>query len=219
MNKYLNIKELRDQLDISLMQLKKLKLDNHRKQIVATRLLVQRNSLKFLNTKITQTLVGVLKKIKCHSPHDKKTNIFEVINAIIERVEEAWGKYDVVFRENKELINELNAKNEEITFLTETLKNTDSKTLESTFYVPPIENKQGDRLSEEAQPRVAGQVIDHKIAWNSSWEAAPISPINFKPFKKTKMRSKKEIEQEIEQIEHLKKYCIEKIGIVEKVEK
>lgn len=99
----------------------RLKADNHRKQATATRLLVQRNTARFLADKIILMLRETLLGAKCKVA--RETTPFEMLSVVQELVAEAWGKYETVIKENNKLRQEVNAAREERAILTETIRN------------------------------------------------------------------------------------------------
>src|SRR4029077_17978194 len=92
--------------------IKKLKRENYRKQMLVTRLLVQRNNERFFITKIKMALFKAFNKIGAQTGNN--FNVFDAINILIERASLSWNKYEKLLIREKELIRTNNALREEI---------------------------------------------------------------------------------------------------------
>lgn len=88
-----------------------LKKSSYQNQAVATRLIVQRNTARFLNDKITNTIREYLKKANCKV--NRESSIFEMLSLVGELIDEAWRKHETVLHENARLRESNNMLREE----------------------------------------------------------------------------------------------------------
>jgi len=95
-------------------ELERLKRENYRKQMLATRLLLQRNHKDFFISKIKFALAESLQKVGGRP--NPNFNIFEAINVLTERAVARWDKYEKLLLNNQELIKKNNILNEEINY-------------------------------------------------------------------------------------------------------
>lgn len=130
-----------------------LKKNSYQNQAVATRLIVQRNTSRFLNDKITNTIRECLRKANCKV--SRESSIFEMLSLVGELIDEAWRKHETVLRENSRLRESNNILREENAVFHRRSKNRDKLINEEDMDVfSPIDASEIDeRLSERLSAR------------------------------------------------------------------
>jgi regulator of replication initiation timing len=106
-------------LAVLKQEISTLRKENYHKQNVATRLIVQRNTFRFLNDKISNTLHSILRRAQCRT--GKEASIFEALSVVTEIVNEAWGKYEIIFKERNQMRDKINVLQEENSILKQKL--------------------------------------------------------------------------------------------------
>ena len=118
-------------------ELERLKRENYRKQMLATRLLLQRNNKDFFISKIKFALAQSLEKVGGRPNHN--FNIFEAINILTERAAARWEKYEKALLNSKELLKKNNLLNEEIHYFDHEadISISSDQTERSEHFIPP----------------------------------------------------------------------------------
>jgi hypothetical protein len=93
------------------LKVERLKADNialrrqvQHKQALATRLMVQRNSVKLINNKIREHLLKIIKKAKCKL--NREANTIEMLLVIDDIVNRIWPKCEKILSQNDNLAKE-----------------------------------------------------------------------------------------------------------------